>query len=351
MFEVRVLALLWFDNNRSKVGRMTMTIHEQGGSRTTSPALRRHLSGWMLCAAMSLTACDGVAPYDGTIWDNPLPDSAYPGPVPIHGTYHSSAMNVNVGYNVVLPPEYASHPEARFPVVYVLHGAGGDENAYLLANGGLNPPALGYINFDQSGIIVVYPNGGRQSKYYDAAPGSPMYGHEMVETTILYELIPHIDDNFRTIPSREGRAIMGGSMGGLGALRLAFKRPDMFSSVRSWSAAVFPTAHHAFNAIRGVDVGRYMFNNDGNLYEEGNPYNLAKQNADWIKSLGVGIHMCIGGDDGFLPTNRALIGELDKLGIPHDALQIFPGLGHELGVVSLDSLQWAKQYFSYTWIN
>ena len=326
---------------------MTMTMHEQGGSRTTFPALRRQLGGWMLCAAMSLTACDGVAPYDGTIWDNPLPHSAYRGPVPLHGTYHSSAMNVNVGYNVVLPPEYDSHPGARFPVVYVLHGAGGNENSFLLALG-LNPPAIGYINFDQSGIIVVYPNGGRQSKYYDAVPASPMHGHEMVETTIFYELIPHIDDNFRTIPSREGRAIMGSSMGGLGALRLAFKRPDMFSSVRSWSAAVFPTAHQAFNAIPGVDVGRYMFNNDGNLYEKGNPYNLAKQNADRIKSLGLGIHLSIGGDDGLLPNNQALIDVLYNAGIPHDALEIFPGIGHEWRVVSLDSLQWAKKYLSYT---
>ena len=103
----------------------------------------RQLSGWMLGAAMSLTACDRVAPYDGTIWDNPLPNSAYPGPVPIHGAYYSSAMNVNVGYNVVLPPEYDSHPDARFPVVYVLHGAGVDENGFLLAIG-LNPPAIGY---------------------------------------------------------------------------------------------------------------------------------------------------------------------------------------------------------------
>ena len=147
-----------------------------------------------------------------------------------------------------------------------------------------------------------------------------MYGHEMVETTILYELIPHIDGNFKTIPAREGRAIMGGSMGGLGALRLAFKRPDMFSSVRSWSAAIFPTADRAFNVIPGVDVGRYMFNNDASLYEKGNPYNLAKQNADWIKSVGLGIHMDIGRDDSLLPNNRALTDVLDSVGIPHDAL-------------------------------
>jgi hypothetical protein len=91
-----------------------------------------------------------------------------------------------------------------------------------------------------------------------------------------------------------------------------------------------------------------MFNNDGSLYEKGNPYNLAKQNVGSIKSLGLGIHMEIGGDDPLLPNNRALIDLLDSVGIPHDPLKIYPGLGHEWGVVSLDSLQWAKQYFSST---
>jgi hypothetical protein len=78
----------------------------------------RLFAGWMLSAAMR--ACGYVAPYDATIWDNPIPDNAYPGPVPIHGAYYSSAMNVNVGYNVVLPPEYDLHPNARFPVVFCM---------------------------------------------------------------------------------------------------------------------------------------------------------------------------------------------------------------------------------------
>jgi hypothetical protein len=61
--------------------------------------------------------------------------------------------------------------------------------------------------------------------------------------------------------------------------------------------------------------------------------------------------MDIGGDDGLLQNNQALIDVLDSVGISHDALKIFPGLGHEWGVVSVDSLQWAKQYFSCTPIN
>src|SRR5262245_52971236 len=159
-----------------------------------------------LIAAMILSACSKPL-WDGTIWNNPLPDYAYPGPVPIHGTYYSQSMNVNVGYNVLLPPEYDG--STRFPVIYVFGGLNSDENTYLVGGieAGFNP--------DRSGIIIVYGNGGRDSKYYDAAPGSPMYGHEMAETTITQELIPAIDHTFRTIQSREGRAIMGGSGGGL----------------------------------------------------------------------------------------------------------------------------------------
>src|SRR5215471_4056370 len=69
--------------------------------------------------------------WDDTIWNNPLPDYAYPGPVPIHRTYYSQSMNVNVGYNVLLPPEYDG--STRFPVIYMFGGGGSDENTYLVS--------------------------------------------------------------------------------------------------------------------------------------------------------------------------------------------------------------------------
>jgi S-formylglutathione hydrolase FrmB len=201
-------------------------------------------------------------------------------------------------------------------------GGGSDENAYLVGGiqAGFNP--------DRSGIIIVYGNGGRDSKYYDAAPGSPMDGHEMAETTITQELIPAIDHTFRTIQSREGRAIMGLSGGGLASLRLAFKYPELFVAIRPTAAAIFPTAAEAFNAL-GDNVGYWMFNNDASYYEAGTPYTLAVQNADRIKSLGLGIHMQIGGDDGLLDNNQRLIQVLDSVGIPHEDLVIVPGVGHD----------------------
>jgi enterochelin esterase-like enzyme len=275
--------------------------------------------------------------WDDTIWNNPLPDNAYPGPVPIHGTYYSQSMNVNVGYNVLLPPEYDG--STRFPVIYMFGGGGSDENTYLVSGveAGFNP--------DRSGFIIVYGNGSRDGKYYDAAPGSPLDGHQMVETTIIRELIPAIDRTFLTIPSREGRAMMGGSGGGQASLRLAFKYPEMFAAIYPVQAAIFPTAAKAFNAL-GDNVGYWMFNNDASYYEAGTPYTLAVQNADRIKSLGLGIHMQIGGDDGLLDNNQRLIQVLDSVGIPHEDLVIVPGVGHDWAAWGTDPYQWAKRYLS-----
>jgi hypothetical protein len=71
---------------------------------------------------------------------------------------YSSAMNVNVGYNVVLPPEYDSHPDARFPVVYILHGAGADENGFLLAIG-LTHPLLDLLISTSRESLLFIPTG------------------------------------------------------------------------------------------------------------------------------------------------------------------------------------------------
>ena len=87
-------------------------------------------------------------------------------------------------------------------------------------------------------MIMVWANCGHNTKYMDAAVGSSMYGVLMIETTIIRELIPHIDATYRTIASKEGRAVQGGSGGGMGALRFAFKYPQMFSSVFAFNPAV-----------------------------------------------------------------------------------------------------------------
>jgi enterochelin esterase-like enzyme len=175
-------------------------------------------------------------PYDGSSYNNDLGPGAYPANI-THGTYFSSVVNAVTGYSIYLPPEYATSPDQRFNVIYFLtgqgFGSGATENSEvtndpeLISNLQLIPPT-----------IMVFPNPYQNSKYMDAAPGSPMSGIEMFESQFINELIPFIDANYRTQASRDGRAIMGFSGGGQGALRLAFKYPALFSSVEGMSSGL-----------------------------------------------------------------------------------------------------------------
>ena len=150
------------------------------------------------------------------VWVNP----PKPGVLPTgmtHHTYRSKVMGCEVGYCIYLPPGYDQEPNKRYPVIYNLHGAGGNEvhsqnNAKVLQEGivsGKLPP-----------MIMVMPNGGQYSFYKDSYDKKVM-----AESTLIGELIPHIDQAYRTIAARHGRCIEGHSMGGRGATRLAMKHP------------------------------------------------------------------------------------------------------------------------------
>ena len=149
-----------------------------------------------------------------------LGESPEAGPLPTgmtHHTYRSKVMGCEVGYCIYLPPGYDQEPNQRYPVIYNLHGAGGNEvhsqnNAKVLQEGivsGKLPP-----------MIMVMPNGGQYSFYKDSYDKKVM-----AESTLIGELIPHIDQTYRTIAAQHGRCIEGHSMGGRGATRLAMKHP------------------------------------------------------------------------------------------------------------------------------
>lgn len=129
-------------------------------------------------------------------------------PLAAHHTYHSAAMNVDVGYTIYLPPNYAA-ASVRYPVVYWLPGGGCTEEPDTPS---IAPGLLGGIDAAiRQGrlppLIFVVVNGGRYTRYYDSLDGSIM-----METTVIQELIPHIDATYRTLAARDGRAIQGGSL-------------------------------------------------------------------------------------------------------------------------------------------
>ena len=138
---------------------------------------------------------------------------------------HSDAMNKEVQV-ITICPDKAMAGE-KCPVLYLLHGYGGNAGTWL----GIKPelPRIA----DKEGIIFVCPDG-KNSWYWDS-PENPAYRYE---TFVTSELVKYTDGNYATIPDRKARAISGLSMGGHGALWSAIRHKDVFGAAGSMSGGV-----------------------------------------------------------------------------------------------------------------
>src|SRR5438045_3591872 len=110
-------------------------------------------------------ALPSAADFSVRPWNNP------PGHSPAgtqHHTYFSDCMKVEVGYNIYFPPHYQAQKDARFPVLYWLHGLGGNENSDLnLARALDQAIRSGRVR----SMLLVLVNGGTRSRYCDAVTG------------------------------------------------------------------------------------------------------------------------------------------------------------------------------------
>lgn len=224
-----------------------------------------------------------------------------------HASFHSTLLDREVGYNICLPPNYDAAETAaqRYPVVYWLHGSHGNEN--LMAG----PIAAGLEEGIKAGrvppMIYVFVNGGRFAWYMDWPDN-----YVKSESMIVRELIPHIDATYRTIASREGRGIEGFSMGGAGALKFAFKYPDMFSSVISVGGALL-LPEQRLEHMEAVTPATEQAVRESDIYA------LARQNAEQIRGR-IPVRLYIGTAD---PTRRyhdGFVAHLLELGIEHELL-------------------------------
>ena len=147
-------------------------------------------------------------------------------------TIWSQSMQKPIKNVVILPTEYDPNTPQDWPVVYLLHGFRGRYDTWINKTQPDLPAAA-----SRMGEIIVCPNGGFSSWYWD----SPIDSTMRYETYITQELIAAIDSLYQTHSSREGRAITGYSMGGHGALYLALRHPDIFGACGSMSGGVaFP---------------------------------------------------------------------------------------------------------------
>jgi len=210
----------------------------------------------------------------------------------------SKKMGRDIPVTLILPDAYA--PDGQpLPVVYLLHGAGDNHAKW---NDATDISQLA----DLYDVIVVCPDGGRTSWYFDS-PIDPAYQYE---TFVAIECVNYIDANYRTDPRREARALCGLSMGGHGALFLAICHPDTFSIAVALSGGVdirpFPKNWQI--ALRLGDIKTHPEN-----WETHTVVNLAKN----IKPGDLAISLDCGTEDFFLQVNRNLHQQLIDQKIVH----------------------------------
>jgi len=284
--------------NMAELEKMTARFYDKHlKKKTAAPRPRR--------------ARDGRVTKGPIVWVYP-PDEIPPGVK--HETFHSKSMDIDVGYLIYLPPDYASGKK-RYPVLYWLHGLNGTEAKFPQLTQKL---AKSIAEKKVPPMIMVMPNGGQRTFYCDSADGKIMS-----ETAIIKELIPHIDANYRTIASREGRALEGFSMGGFGTVHLAFKYPEMFSSMTAGAAALFD-----LERISSGHPGIYktMFNEDPEAFKANDPYELARKNAERIRGK-LQVLLFVGTEDMMYKYNEKFRTLLDELKIPYEYLTL-EGVGH-----------------------
>ena len=224
-----------------------------------------------------------------------------------HGTvskvwYHSPSLDMDRRLTVYTPAGYESSGK-RYPVFYLLHGMGGDENAWselgratqildnMIADGKVEP------------MIVVMTNG---NAAMEAAPGESSWGFTQPTTQLpktmdgafevsFPEIVNFIDKTYRTKKDKHHRAIAGLSMGGFHSHHISKQNPDMFDYVGLFSAAIMPSG-----------------NTDAEIYKDYDK-KLAMQFAKKPALYWIGI----GEDDFLYKANEELRKKLDEKGYPY----------------------------------
>ena len=231
--------------------------------------------------------------------------------------FKSNLINAELPYEVALPPDYNSARSItkRYPVLYLLHGLGGNPRQWI--NLGAREQAARY------GMIIVMAEG-RDSFYTDSASASA----EKFESYFVRELVPDVDRRFRTLAAREGRAVGGLSMGGYGALKFGLKHPERFALAASLSGA-FDAASWDHNdptllAFVKPSIGRAYGALDS-------PTRAANDLSKLINALSPErinalpfIYLDCGTEDFLINSNRTMSALLLKRKIPHEFRQL-PG--------------------------
>ncbi len=201
---------------------------------TRKPRWWRLTAAWMVAAVAMVAPAGPAQAADGA---TPPPmangfgltqvDTAKGSSTNFHITVTTPEVTGKHHIKIILPSGYYDDPDRRYPVLYFLHGSPDDpvQQTY---------PALSMSD----SMITVIPDGGARGWYANWLDQRTRLGAQNWENFHLKQVIPFIDSNLRTIPTKKARAIAGVSMGGFGAFHYAQVRPDLFSQTASLSGDI-----------------------------------------------------------------------------------------------------------------
>jgi enterochelin esterase-like enzyme len=139
----------------------------------------------------------------------------------------SKNMQGDLNFHVYLPPCYDQDTTKRYPVLYLIHGQSFNDDQWVRL--GVPQTADKLISQGMLPFIIVMPN----DKYHYRQPATDPF-----DEAVVNELIPYIDDRYRTIPNRTSRAVGGLSRGGGWALHFVLTHPELFGAFGGHSLAI-----------------------------------------------------------------------------------------------------------------
>ena len=250
--------------------------------------------------------------------------SAAPEPTPVLASLRSRALAGKLEFAVYLPAGY-SRAARRYPVVYFLHGLPANPGSYL----GLGWVAQALASSGREAILVV-PQGTRvvngDPEYHDWGPGANW------ETALAEDLRDWVDDRYRTVAHRNGRAIVGLSAGGYGASIIGLHRPETYAAIQSWSGYFHPTDP---SGTRTRSVGTTADNDDADVES------LVPHLRSQFRTHPTSFAFYVGSaDPTFVPANRSLQRALTAARVEH-LFRVYPG-GHSQTLWQAHAAAWLR---------